>query len=91
MSEYRICSELDSRPCVVTVVRDTCVNPFEAGVSPPPPGEAGPGPDGSLEGGSLEGGPPQPEGSVPPIPDAGPPPPDPTPEGGGIVADAGAG
>jgi hypothetical protein len=83
ISEYRICSELDSRPCVVTVVRDTCVNPFEAGVTPPPPTDSGSRPDGSLDGG-------HPEGSVAPPPEAGPPPPpDAAPEAGAVVTEAG--
>jgi hypothetical protein len=82
ISDYRVCSELDSRPCVVTVVRSTCVNPFEAGVTPPPPTEGGTVPPDS----SLEGGQPQPEGSVPPPEGGGPP--DPVPDGSAVVIDA---
>lgn len=73
---YRFCSDFDARPCVVTVVADTCKNPFEGGVVPPP--EGGP-PDGSLEGG-------QPEGSVPPPSEGGAP--DAAPDSGPVSSDA---
>jgi hypothetical protein len=50
MNDYRACGEFDSRPCIVTVVSNTCRNPTEAGPPPVPPTEAG------LEGGMTEGG-----------------------------------
>jgi hypothetical protein len=81
MKDITTCEELASQPCVVTVVRNTCVNPYEAGVAPPP-GEAGPPPDGSVDGGS-------PDSSVPP-PSEGGPPPDPS-DAGPVVTDAPAG
>jgi hypothetical protein len=86
ISEYRSCTDLDSQHCVVTVVRSTCVNPYEAGAAPPPPPDASqPGEGGPAEGGPSGGG--QPEGSTPPPPEAGLPPPDAPAEAGPVVTD----
>lgn len=79
-SGYRFCEDLDARPCIVTVIRSTCENPYEAGAPPP---DSGPPPDGSLDGG-------QPEGSVPPLGEAGTPDAAPPEAGPPPISEAGA-